>query len=140
VTGIRYLLDTNVVSEPLKPGPNARVMQAMEQSAGAVAISASVWHELLRGALRMDEGRKKRYVLDYLDTVVSASIPVLPFDTAAAEWLARERVRLESQGQTRSFGDGLIAAVAATRGLILVTRNVKDFGGYAGLAVENWFE
>ena len=137
---IRYLLDTNVVSEPLRPRPDPAVRDRLDRHGGEVGIASIVWHELLYGMERLPEGRRRRFLHDYLRDAVRPAVPVFPFDTAAAEWLARERARLEAAGRTRPLADGQIAAVAATRGLVLVTRNVADFEGYAGLHVENWFE
>jgi len=62
----------------------------------------------------------------------------LPYDTAAAEWHAAERTRLTAIGLTPPFVDGQIAAIAATRGLILVTNNASDFQHFGGLVVVDW--
>ena len=136
---IRYLLDSNIVSEPARQRPDPQVQARYQTHAQEVAVPSVVWHELLYGLERMPLGRKRDFLARYLWGVVRPATPVLPFDTAAAEWLARERARLERQGQPRPALDGTIAAVAATRGLILVTRNTDDFAGYDGLHVENWF-
>ena len=53
--------------------------------------------------------------------------------------LARERARLAAAGRPPPLLDGQIAATAATRNLILVTRNTRDFGCVDGLSLENWF-
>ena len=92
---IRYLLDTNVVSEPLRPRPHPAVQQRLAQHGDEVAIASTVWHELLYGMERLPQGRRRSFLRDYLQEVVRAAVPILPFDTAAAEWLARERARLE---------------------------------------------
>jgi tRNA(fMet)-specific endonuclease VapC len=68
-----------------------------------------------------------------------ARFPVLPYDQRAADWHAAERARLERIGRTPPYLDGQIAAVAATRGLILVTRDVRDFVGFTDLRVESWW-
>ena len=135
----RYLLDTNTVSEPARKKPDSEVLARLETHAGETAIASVVWHELVYGLERMPAGRRRDYVAHYLLDVVRPALPVVPFDTAAAEWLARERARLEAQGTPRPALDGMIAATAATRGLILVTRNTDDVAGYDGLHVENWF-
>ncbi|WP_420456064.1 type II toxin-antitoxin system VapC family toxin [Rubrivirga sp.] len=135
----RYLLDTNTVSEPARRRPDPEVLTRIEVHTGETAIASVVWHELVYGLERMPAGRKRDYVARYLLDVVRPALPVVPFDTAAAEWLARERARLEAQGTPRPALDGMIAAVAARRGLILVTRNTDDVVGYDGLHVENWF-
>ena len=98
------------------------------------------WHELHYGVERLAPGRRRDKLAHYIVEVVQASLPVLPYDAEAARWHARERARLERAGNTRPFADGTIAAVAATRGLILVTRNTDDFAGFNGLHIENWFE
>jgi tRNA(fMet)-specific endonuclease VapC len=65
-------------------------------------------------------------------------MPILPYDQEAADWHAAERVRLAGIRRTPPFIDGQIAAVAATRGLILVTANVADFQHFAGLPIVDW--
>jgi tRNA(fMet)-specific endonuclease VapC len=137
---IRYLLDSNIVSEPARQRPDPQVQARVQAHAQEMAMPSVVWHELLYGLERMPTGRRRDFLAHYLFDVVRPAMPVLPFDTAAAEWLARQRARLEAQGQPRPALDGMIAAVAATRGLILVTRNTGDFEGYDSLHVENWFE
>lgn len=137
---IRYLLDTNIVSEPVRPHPDVRVQERLGAHGDEVAIASIVWHELLYGMERLPEGRRRAFLQDYLTDVVRPTMLVLPFDTAAAEWLAAERARLDAVGLPRPALDGQIAAIAVTRGLILVTRNTDDFTSYVGLHVENWFE
>ncbi len=137
---IRYLLDSNIVSEPVRPQPDAGVQARLAEHGSRVALASVVWHGLLYGMERLPEGRRKAFLRDYLADVVRPSAPIFPFDAAAAEWLATERARLGAVGLPRPTLDGQIAAVAVTRGLILVTRNTADFEGYAGLHVENWFE
>ena len=135
----RYLLDTNIVSEPTRPRPDERVVRLLHAHEGEVSIASVVWHELSVGVERLPPGRRRDALARYLADVVRPAMPVLPFDAAAAEWLAVERARLESSGLTRPFADGMVAAVAATQGLTLVTRNVRDFDRFAGLVVEDWF-
>ena len=67
-------------------------------------------------------------------------MPILPYEKAAGEWLAKERGRLSQRGIAVSMADGEIAAVAAVNRLVLVTRNVDDFLGFDGLEIENWFD
>lgn len=72
-----------------------------------------------------------------MDTV-GATMEILAYTATAAEWHARERARLAALGRTPPFIDGQIAAVARVNRLILVTRNVSDFHGFEGLAIEDW--
>ena len=66
-------------------------------------------------------------------------IAVLSYDKVAARWLAKERHRLVSSGNTPAKEDSEIAAVAKVNNLILVTRNTDDFILFDGLIIENWF-
>ncbi|MBN1461509.1 MAG: hypothetical protein JXA57_18425 [Armatimonadetes bacterium] len=68
-----------------------------------------------------------------------SDLPVLSCDGRAARRQAEERARLEATRQAPGFVDGQIAAVAEVNGLVLVTRNVCDFGRFAGIEVEDWF-
>lgn len=90
------------------------------------------------GYLRLPLSRRRSQLERYIQDALLPLVPILPFDTAAAEWHALERARLTAIGLTPPFIDGQIAAVAATRGLILVTANVADFQHVAGLTVVDW--
>jgi tRNA(fMet)-specific endonuclease VapC len=74
----------------------------------------------------------------FLRDVVHPTLPILPYEERAAEWLAGERVRLEKAGKHAPVVDGQIAAVAATNGIPVVTANVADFSIFRDLAVQNW--
>lgn len=140
---IRYLLDTNIISEPARPEPNVAVVNRLDARSGEVALPAPAWHELVYGVRRMPDGKRRRYLSDYLAEVVRPSMPVIPYDRDAARWHGRARAALEAQGRTQPFVDGQIASVAATRSLVLVTRNTSDFEAYEALTgdlhIENWF-
>jgi tRNA(fMet)-specific endonuclease VapC len=135
----KYLLDTNVLSEPLRPAPNRKILQRLRKFEGLVVTSSLVWHELRYGAYRLPDSKKRRTIEEYLDTVVGTAVPILPYNEAAAAWHAAERARLEKAGRTPAFIDGQIAATAKVNGLTLVTRNVKNYNLFDGLAIENWF-
>lgn len=135
----RYLLDTNVLSEPLRRTPNAGVLAGLNAHQAEICTAAPVWHELLFGAARLAEGLKRRALLEYLHDVVAPNVAVFGYDAAAAGWHAEERARLMSVGRTPPFVDGMIAAIAKTRGMILVTHNVADVSAFDDLVVEDWF-
>ena len=100
---MRYLLDTNTVSEPLRPQPAAGVMRGLREHDGEIAIPAPVWHELRFGCARLQPSRRREVIERYLDGVVLASFPVLPYDREAAERHALERARLAATGRTPPF-------------------------------------
>jgi tRNA(fMet)-specific endonuclease VapC len=135
---LRYLLDTNALSEPLRPQPNASVLAQLGANQGAIATASTVWHELLYGAARLPESKRRSVIEQYLYDVVLVTIPILPYDARAARWHAQERARLERLGRKPPFADGQIAAVAVAHQLALVTANVSDFAHFQDVEVVDW--
>jgi tRNA(fMet)-specific endonuclease VapC len=135
---LRYLLDTNVVSEPIREKPRTSVLRRLRLHSGEIAIASVVWQELLYGMKRLPRSQRRTRLETYLDEVVQASMPILDYDRAAAEWHASERARLAAKGQPPPFSDGQIAAVAAVNDLTLVTFNDADFKRFEGLRVVTW--
>lgn len=133
----RYLIDTNILSEPLKPQPNPAAIERMQQHTDDIAIAAVTWHEIWYGCLRLPPSRRRERIEQYLQEVQS-TFPILPYDTAAAAWHASERTRLTALGLPPAYADGQIAAIADRNGLILVTHNVSDFAGFQDLQIEDW--
>ena len=135
---LKYLLDTNIVSEPLRPRPNAAVMRNLRKREQEIAIASIVWHELRFGVERLPQSKRRDVVERYLEEVVLATIPIFDYDRPAAEWHARERARLTARGETPSFADGQIAAIAHVHDLTIVTLNEVDFRRFEGLQVTRW--
>jgi len=136
---IRFLLDTNIISEPMKPKPHPKVMAKLRLHAGEMSTATVVWHELLFGLNRLPPSKKRQALERYFQEEVKAKLPFLSYDKAAAEWHAKERERLVKLGKTPSFVDSQIAAIAKTNKLILVTNNVSDYVDFQDLSIENWF-
>lgn len=126
------------MSEPIKAEPDRGVLDSLSEHDGEAAICSTVWHELHFGAARLAPSRKRRAIEAYLDEVVQATLPILPYDAEAAEWHARERARLGKRGRPPSSADGQIAGIAVINDLVLITANVKDFRRFRGLRVESW--
>jgi tRNA(fMet)-specific endonuclease VapC len=135
---LRYLLDTSIVSSPISKTPNRGILRRLTQHAGESAIAAPVWHELTFGLRRLPRGRRRTALGVYLQDVVRASFPILPYDDAAATWHGEERARLEALGRPVPYVDAQIAAVAHAHQLVLVTVNSKDFTPFANLRIEDW--
>jgi tRNA(fMet)-specific endonuclease VapC len=138
VVTLRYLLDTNVLSEPLRVTPDEAVLEALRAHEGESATAAPVWHELLFGSQRLPRSRRRTLIERYFREVLASTLPVLPYDRKAAAWHAMERARLSKRGRTPPFVDGQIAAIAATNDLVLVTANPADFRRFRDLRVEDW--
>ncbi len=137
---LKYMLDTNVISEPLRPEPEETILEKIRAHQDEVGIATVVWHELLFGCYRLPESDRRTAIETYLFEVVWPSIPILPYDERAAHWHARERARLTITGSTPPFADGQIAAIAGVTDLVLVTFNAQDFELFQGLHIEDWHD
>ena len=135
---LRYLLDTNIISELLRPVPNQEVLDHLRKHQAEITIASVVWHELWYGCYRLPASTKRTVIETYLKDVVARTILILPYDQRAALWHAEERARLAGIGRTPPFADGQIAAVAATNGLSLVTFNHDDYAAFQDLRLEDW--
>ncbi len=135
---LTYLLDTNVVSDPLRPVPNQQVLDHLKRHEDEIALATIVWHELLFGAYRLPPSARRSAIERYLIQVIAPTIPILSYDNRAAKWHAAERARLTSLGKTPPFADGQIAAIARVNDLILVTANTADFALFQDIQVQDW--
>lgn len=135
---LKYLLDTNIISEPLRPKPAAGVLRRLRRYEDEIAICSVVWHELRFGAERLPVSHRRQIIERYLQDVVLETLPILDYDQDAADWHATERARLAARGETPPFADGQIAAIARVKELTLVTFNEADFKRFQGLRVVNW--
>ena len=135
---LKYLLDTNIISEPLRPVPNRTILAYIERHQDEIAIAAIIWHELWFGCSRLPASARRAAIEIYLTKVVAPAIPILAYDQRAAEWHATERTRLVGIGKTPPFVDGQIAATAVVNDLILITLNRDDFRAFQGLQLDDW--
>lgn len=135
---IRFLLDSNILSEPSRPMPNTQVLHQLNRHRFEVGVASVVVHELLYGCWRLPESRRKDFLWQYIQDAV-LSLPIFDYDLKAAQWHAQERARLSKIGKTPGFVDGQIASIAFCNNLTLVTNNVVDFQDFEGLMIENWF-
>jgi len=127
---LSFLLDTNVISEWVKPKPHAGVIRWLaEADEDRVFISVISIAEVRRGLERMAKGKRRERIAAWLWEDLPARFEgrILPVDFAIAqEWgVTIEKVR--SRGISISVMDGFLAATAHTRELTVVTRNTKDF-------------
>jgi len=124
-----FLLDTCVLSEIVKPQPNAGLVNWLaKQNSNTLFISSLTLGELSTGIAKLAEGQRKAFLADWLNTQViqNFSSRVLDLDAAVAlEWGATQ-AESEAMWKTLHLMDSLIAATAKTHQLTLVTRNMKD--------------
>jgi predicted nucleic acid-binding protein len=130
----RYLLDTNVISNVVKPTPSPTLLEWMaEQNDQDLFISALTVAEIQRGLLEKPKG-KKRALLEAWFTGPEGPQAlfagrVLPFDEKAAPIWARLMADGTAKGRPRNALDTIIAAVAEANDCVVATDNEKDFAG-----------
>jgi len=136
------LLDTNVLSELMRPMPDAKVVRWLDAwPEWEVWISAVTVAEIRLGISLLPGGKRKELLLDIAEQMFQEDFPdrCLPFDCDAAGEYALIVAARTRQGYPISVEDGQIAAIAKTAGLALATRNTKDFSGITGLKlVDPW--
>jgi tRNA(fMet)-specific endonuclease VapC len=130
---MRYLLDTNTWIHYLKRAGSPVEVRLRHTPAGDVAVCSVVWAELLHGA-RKYEKRDER--VERIERTLGP-FRSLPFDDPAARRYAETRDSLERRGEIIGPNDLLIAAIALTHGLTVVTNN-REFSRVDGLSVEDW--
>ncbi|WP_261539735.1 type II toxin-antitoxin system VapC family toxin [Burkholderia multivorans] len=132
------VLDTNVVSEAMKPEPDSAVRAWLnEQVAETLYLSSVTLAELLFGIGALPEGRRKNGLGEALNGLLELfGDRVLTFDTEAARHFAELAVKARAAGRGFPTPDGYIAAIAACKGFIVATRDVSPFEA-AGLTVIN---
>ena len=135
------ILDTNVVSEPLRPSPEPAVLDWLDRQAPETLYLTTVnLAELLAGIEALPLGRKR----DELQYALTAQIMplfegrILAFDKKAAEAFARINASAKAAGNPISFANGAIAAIALAHGFLLATRNLRDFRGAGVELINPW--
>jgi tRNA(fMet)-specific endonuclease VapC len=135
VTG--YCFDTDVLSATIRPAPPLHLIRRLATLPPQEQFTTSITvGELIYGARRVGrEDLSKR-----VEQVVRRAQTVLTFDTTAARTFGVLKATLESRGTPLAEPDLRIASIALSRGLILVTRNVRHFQRVPELTVENWID
>lgn len=131
--------DTNVLSEPLRRRPDARVLAWLAAHETDLAVTTVTVSELLYGAQRLSTGRRRTALLEAIDALVRDSRDrLLVFDGAAARAAAELRVARDRAGRPTSTEDLMIAAIAQAHGAVVATRNVGDYEGFGVGVVNPW--
>ena len=136
------ILDTNVVSEPLRPRPDRHVLDWLDrQSPGTLYLTTISVAELWAGVEVLPAGKRRTQLHD---AMAKELLPLfegrlLSFDPDAALAFAQVFSSAKSAGHSMDFADCAIAAIAASRRFIVATRNSRDFTG-AGVKLLNPWE
>lgn len=136
-----YLLDTNILSETIKPKPEARVLAWLSAQVPSELFLASLTiGELMRGARKIKEKQRRDRFEKWIEKDLTQQFEnrVLPFDGMAAKIWGRLMGDGDRRGRTPSAADAQIAAVAIDHGLTLVTRNLKDFEQFDVKILSPW--
>ena len=130
---LRYMLDTNLCIRVLRERP-AALRERFNAEAEGLCISTIVLMELLHGAEKSARPGHNRQEVERF----AARLAVLPFDENAASHAAEIRAALERKSQPIGAYDVLIAGHARSRGLVVVTGNLREFARVEGLRSEDW--
>lgn len=137
------ILDTNVVSEPLKPSGDARVQQWLDQQPiETLYLTAISLSELLLGVRLLPDGRRKKS-LDIALSVLLARLfgpRIFSFDNIAAASFASLMCGARALGRPISVADGQIAAIAFVHGFSVATRDTKPFEAVGVHVINPWIE
>ena len=133
---MRYLLDTNICIYLIKKRPSEVIERFRQHSPQDVAICTITLFELQYGV------EKSQYRQRSEDALTKFLLPLdlIPFDRSAAMEAAAIRAQLEKKGMPIGPYDLLIAGLARSQGLKLVTNNIKEFERITDLPLENWVE
>jgi len=134
------LLDTNVISEAIKPAPNPTVRRWLDdQVAETLFISSVTVAELLFGVGALPPGARKDQLAALVDGALALFADrVLPFDTTAARHYAGLAVRARAAGRGFPAPDGYIAAVAAAHGFAVASRDASAFAAGGLRVIDPW--
>ena len=130
---LRHLLDTNLCIRVICDRPPG-LRPRFNAEAASLCMSDVVLYELLYGAERTAKPAETRREVERF----AARLAVLPYDSAAAAHTADIRVGLERRGQPLGAYDLMIAGHARSRGLIVVTGDLREFSRVDGLRAEDW--
>jgi predicted nucleic acid-binding protein len=133
------VLDTNVISEVIKPRPSATVLDWLAlQPRNSLFTTAVTKAELLYGVELMPKGQRRSALHQAITKILTQVLSdhVLPFDSDAAEVYSRIAASRRAMGRPISEADAQIAAIVHSRGAALATRNGADFE-HCGIKVVN---
>ena len=136
-----FLLDTNVVSELVKPKPDDRVRHWIEETNESILfLSVLTLGEIRNGVQRLRSGRRRGRLESWLQVDLPSRFQdrILPIDSAIADRWGRVSAIAAAKGKPVPVIDGLLAATAIHHNLTLVTRNSSDVSGTGVPTLNPW--
>jgi toxin FitB len=134
------LLDTNVISEVMKPRPDPRVRQFLRDASDPWLCTITL-HELVFGAERSPDPVRRAKLLEWIARMTGEfAVRTIVVDNEVAERSGRLRALAAAQGRTTSVVDAVIAAAGQIRGLTIATRNIRDFRAFGVALLDPWKE
>ncbi|WP_333977866.1 type II toxin-antitoxin system VapC family toxin [Burkholderia cepacia] len=135
------LVDTNVISEPLRREPNAAVIEWLDaQNVETLFLAAISLAEIRLGVAVLPEGRRREWLHQSIEQRVLPLFRgrILPFDDGASKAYASLRARARAAGVAIAPSDGFIAGTAEANGLIVATRDVTPFEAMGIRVIDPW--
>lgn len=134
-----FLLDTNVVSEAIKPVPDPRVTDFLHDRHDLLWLSVVVLYEMEYGIHLLPRGRRRLAVATLIAGIVTNyENRILPVNREAAQRAARLRARARRAGKPGRTADALLAGTAAANDLAVATRNTSDFAPFDVEVLNPW--
>ena len=133
-----FLLDTNVVSERTKEDPAPTVIDFLNDH-DDLWLSAIVVEELELGVQTLPQGRRRERLREWLNRLLNQyEGRISPIGRQEAERAAVFQAQARRSGRELELGDALIAGTASVNGMVIVTRNVRDFTGLGVDVINPW--
>jgi toxin FitB len=135
------LLDTNVVSEPMRHKPDRNLLAWLDaQPAESLYLSAVTLAELLLGIESLPADKRRKALSSALDKQIVALFGerIVPFDLGAAETYAKIVTRARRHGHSIAVADAQIAAIAASHQFSVATRDEAPFRAAGVLVINPW--
>lgn len=133
-----FLVDANVLSEPTKQTPDAKVVAWLTANESNLVVDPIILGELRVGLLALPRGKKRNKLEQWFDAL-EETIECVPWDAAVSRKWVTLIVDLKRKGTSLPLLDGMIAATALEHDLTLATRNTRDFKK-TGVKTVNPFE
>jgi toxin FitB len=121
-----YLVDANILSEPTKHRPDAKVVAWLSANESDFVVDSVILGEIALGILVLPRGRKRTQLERWFEAVADR-VDCLAWDAPISRRWAQLVANLRKKGQTLPVLDSMIAATALTHGLTVATHNVRDF-------------